>query len=341
MPSVGVAGVAGHGGAAGTVWAAVVVAELRRRLPGASVRLVAPSGDDRPALDLLVVAALSGQKAPGHGSGQLARLAFPDPLLLLPRLIGGQLLDRRLLLLRMLGWLPAEAEPYLAVDADLAPPLREAALAAAAEAGFAVTVIEPGASGTEWPPAVPAVRRLPAQAGVEDLACAVRSARGVIAVGSFSAACAQAFGVPALDLQEGQMVADVGAWVSRLSAGVSEAPDAAAAIAAVDAELDAIAALLPDASPQPKPAPPAVPPLLRAYRLHAAGRRRLQRAFLDELGVLKTRIREVERERDDEVARAEREILRLEGVVAGLLNSRTIRYTQPARALYRRLRGRR
>jgi hypothetical protein len=261
---------------------------------------------------------------------------LPDPLLLLPRLFSSDLLDRRLALLRMIGWMP-DSERSLVVDVDAlsgahGPTLR----AAAQEAGIALAVIDP--------PGTAGLGPLPAQADVADLCAVIRAASAAVAATPFTATIARAYGVPVLDPSASAPLAQLAAHPS---------PDTTDDIAALDSEFDAIAALARPTEgrkPSASTAPRAVTreaTLQRSYAAAATRERVRRSALLAEIGHLRARLGEVERERDAEVARWQGEAghwqgeaARWQGETQGLLNSKTWRYTEPARALYRRLRAR-
>lgn len=328
------------------------------RLSGAAGRLARISVADPASRRVLAVAKVEAEVA-----------VVPDSALLLPRLVSAEVLGRRADQLAAVADLPADAR-LVVVDADLLmtdygpPVLAEVAHQQAVDAATQLVVADVG--GRAVPTTLPVTHVwLGAAAGIEDLAAAVAGACAVVTGSRFLAAAAVGFGVPlaAVDAdgvvgdlvgEDGAMVVrrpeDVGPALVRLMASADRRPRTAAALVArLDAEFDALAALAETAArrrggeeARGAASGAAASPLAELERALAYRDRRLldeRAAFVAEITVLEEELRRQKLEHAVTVARLCRELALWRAAAERVMGSKTWRWTEGARRVYRRLRA--
>ncbi|MFP5375590.1 MAG: methyltransferase domain-containing protein [Acidimicrobiia bacterium] len=321
----------------------------------------APAGGPPPAYAAFV----AERPRPGGYAGAPDRV--PDPLLLVPRLLPPDALARRLHLVRMMGWFPAQG-PAVVVEAGerLLPDARAVgrALDAVVDETGASVVLAPAlgcrAGGEECAGAVAAAMeapayRLPADAVAEDVVAVISQAAALAACSPAAAAVGLAYGVPAVPVN--RVGEDLPGALAAAFAGAPEGDGGRAAVeAALDAHYDRVAAIAEvAAAARPGPVGGAVPPAEYVAAMDLAHRRMRQRlaaerlAVADHLGrhdgeLLAVRAR-AER-LAEEASRAsagrhacEAELARARAELEALRNTRVLRLLRPARAVYARLRG--
>jgi hypothetical protein len=298
--------------------------------------------------------------------------AVPPPLLLLPRLLLAQTLERRLDLQRLLGWLP-ESGPVVTVAGDARLQGDVDALARAlrprVDAGTAaIEIVVTGRYGGEEAFAASLeralggrCRRVPGIASIDDAAAAVAASAAVLATPGPCLWLAAALGVPAVAMAAGNQAATVsGLGVPEVSAGALDAavgrlleggiPAAgpAPAVAALDTHLDRLAGSVLMASLRRRGG---AVPVSEAERTDAAlriAREALGRRLIAERHVLQSERDAAFRDVASELRSAREEIERLRSELRAALaandaivGSRTWRYTQPVRDTLARVRERR
>jgi hypothetical protein len=276
-------------------------------------------------------------------------VAVPEPLLLLDRLWPAPALQRRERFLRIAEWLPREGA-YLLVqgDAGMVPLVDGVAATVTARAPEGVSVVIATASAVRGDAAfadalaarLPGAIRLPPEVGCDDLAAAVTGAVRVIAGDRFVVAAALAHGVP-LEVGDAGSTASLGAGlgataVERARDRLEQHFDTLAAFATAAARARAAAA---GATP-PAPDEPAdalrrrLSALQRAHELRSRRLSEERAIFQAEFARLAAERRAVEADRD----RLAGELAAQRAELEGLRGSKTWRYTEPLRTVYRRLR---
>lgn len=351
------------------VYAQVVRAELARRLPTGEVTVFVPGGRARPTradrgepaepwsparaaeLDLVVVAGSGDAVDTGEGGWwHVPGADVPHPAVLLPTLFPAPVLEKRLEYLRVMGWYPREGDA-LVVQGDGVP------------AGGLDQLLEdhPGLSpvvvqlhqGDGAPPPPGAWHRLPPSAGAEDVVAAIAASAGFVgssAVGCLTALC---YGRPSVQLAAGDELALRDAYARAVKAGARE--DVLAAMqAAVSAWLDQVAAEAAEAARWRHPEGLREPSraalqaeldgLRRAHRASVERRYQERAALADHAARAEARAAALAEEVGELRQRAANEAAeraRFESELTALRNTRTFRWTDAARSVYRVLRGRR
>ena len=349
------------------VYAQVVRAELARRLPAAGIKVFVPDGPARPTradrgepaeawsparaaeLDLVVVggdAVATGVDVRWH----VPDPNVPHPAVLLRALFPAPVLERRLEYLRVMGWYPREGDA-LVVQGD---GVVAGGLDQLLEDNPGLTPVVVQLHEGDGAPSAPGGRhRLPPAASAEDVVAAIAASAGFVGsspVGCLTALC---YGRPSVQLAPGDeldlpdafaraveagsredlltgMQAKVAAWLDQVAAEAAEAarsrhperlPDRSRA--ALEAELDALRR-----AHQAR--------VERSYQEraaladHAARAEAQAAALAEEVGELRQR-----------AANEAAERARFESELNALRNTRTFRWTDSARSVYRVLRGRR
>jgi hypothetical protein len=347
-PRVGIVLPAGEDAWVAAVAARTVVLAMLRRLPwarvevliggaGASVpsmldcgrppRPLARGGGDRQRVDVLV--AVGGAKVGGRSGGgacpvvPLIGTALDVALLAAPA-AAGELARNRAAMLRLLGWLPAAGTPHAVVDADEASVAAVAGGLDAAATGVAVVAtdfageLDADAACSR----IGAARCLAlprGEAGVDEVVAAICSA--VVYVGAHPLLTAVAVGAGVPVSTEADSISAALSGSARPAS--APPPDIARAL---DAALDSAAGAAVDCW-RGRGSPGAVPDPAPSRREGA------------EQASLRVEIRRLERELDALSLHANH----LDGELRQVVGSRTWRYSETARGLYRaarqRLRG--
>jgi hypothetical protein len=314
---------------------------------GLAARTRAPallSVRDATSLAALLESALAGEavSVPHHG-------------ILLARAVRDDALRRRVETWRGLDVLPAQGVVLLVDAAALAGPTSSAALAAlrdvAADSGINVVVVDAGPpSGAAAVPApVAAARRLPGGAGVADIAAAASVATLVLSATPVLSAVAAGYGRTVVALPgasatgdagvPGETTADVDGIADALRRALRSPapPPPSEAIAVLDGELDRLARWITARTSAAARAPRQKTP--QASR-DARRLTELRRALLGEIGELQARIAALEAAHAAELQELRDELQRWRETAQRVTTSKTWRYTESARTLYRQLRER-
>lgn len=303
-----------------------------------------------------------------------AAVDVPDPLVLVPRLLDAEALDRRLEFVRMMGWFPPGRAVVVEADAELLPHAEQVATALdelVSRSGASVVLVHVGPEDDDGARGADAVSqamtspvsRVPPDALVDDVVAVVAGAAAVAASSSSFATLGLAYERPTARVRlaaDGASGADPavvtrpGDLADLLDADRFHPPAGAvpALHARLDAHFDRVAAIADAAAaahPRASARPPLLPPPEHVAALELSHRRMQERldserrAVADHLGRERAALRRAEAEvaavrsrREDELER------RVEAVTAeleALKNIRVLRALRPARALYARLRG--